>query len=218
MGFWSRLRESEVEHTLRARAPQPSDELVHGIARLVARKRRHTHGRALPKVAVIAAVTSALAASLGVAGALGYAGKSMNAFGSNVVNLVVPNHHDGHGGDSNGPGQGGSNTGDHGSKGGDHQGGNGGNNGGGNSNGNGGNGGNGNGGNGNGNPGDGNGGQGDDGDGDHDPFGHQYGHRIPICWQGHIIHVTLPELVWYFLHGAGPPWQCSNGHGHGHDH
>ncbi len=42
----------------------------------------------------------------------------------------------------------------------------------------------------------------------HWPFQAQYGHRIPICWHGSIIYVTLREGVWYFFHGARPARYC----------
>jgi hypothetical protein len=202
MRFWNRFSESEVEHTLRERRPQPSDDLVHRISRSVAPPRRGAR-RVAPKLALVGGVTVVLAASLGVTGALGYCGNSVKAFGNGVTQLVSYSHHDDHGGpQGNGGSQGNDN---HGSKGDDHHDGNGG----GNGNGNGG-------GNGNGNGG-GNGGDGQGGDGDHGngpPFDNQYGHKnIPICWNGQIIHVSWNDLPWFILHGAGPPWQCSNGHG-----
>jgi hypothetical protein len=231
MRFWNRLSESEVEHTLRARRPQPTDDLVHSISRSVASSHRRSRGAA-PKLALVGAVTVVLAASLGVTGALGYCGGSVKSFGHGVTQLV--SYHDDHHSSQGGNG-GPKNTGhdNHGSKGDDHHGGNGGNNGngGGNGNGNGGNGnGNGNGhgnggngggngnGNGNGNGGNGNGG----GNGDHGggpPFDHQYGHGfIPVCYQGHLILIRPQDLLWFFYHGAGPPWECSNGHGGKHGH
>lgn len=207
MGFWSRLRETEVERTLRARAPRPSDELVRGISRMVATPRRRRGG--LPKLALVGAVTTLLAASLGVAGALGYARESVHTFAHNVSHFVEPKendhhgsqppapvfvfgskHEDGHGNDGHGNGKGGD--------------------------------GNGNGGNGNGGGqqgGDGKGGKGGDGqghegggDGDHNPYGHQYGHRVPLCFRGYIIKVPLADIAYWIAQGAGPPWQCSNGH------
>src|SRR5581483_4711783 len=204
MSFWSRLRESEVEQTLRARAPQPSDELVRGISRMVASRRPRRS--ALPKLALVAAVTSLLAASLGVAGALGYARESVHSFTRDVSHFVEPGSHDNHGQQSSSQVVfSSSKHDDH------HSGGNG-------NDGNGGNGGNDGNGNGGPNGGDGHGhnGNGDDGNGDddHNPFGHQYGHRIPLCFHGYIIHVPIGDIVWWILHGAGPPWQCSNGHHH----
>jgi hypothetical protein len=40
------------------------------------------------------------------------------------------------------------------------------------------------------------------------PFGFQYGLRIPICYQGHIVYVRLTELLWYFFHGGLPARDC----------
>ncbi len=44
----------------------------------------------------------------------------------------------------------------------------------------------------------------------HWPFQEQYGHMIPICWQGHIIYVTPRELIWYVFHGAKPARSCGS--------
>ncbi len=44
----------------------------------------------------------------------------------------------------------------------------------------------------------------------HWPFQSQYGHLIPICWQGHIIYVTPRELIWYVFHGARPARSCGS--------
>jgi len=200
MSFWKRFRESEVERELRSRRPKPPDELVDHISRLVASSKRPSRGRVAPKIALIAAVTGVMAASLGVAGALGYAGGSVHSFGNNVVHLVTPSHHDGgndHGqGQGQGQGQGsGSQSGDNGKGQGNGQG------------------------QGNGNGGDNNNSQGDpqhnQGGGDpgwgwwHKPYKHQYGGRWPICWHGHLIYVSFFEFIWYAIHGGRPWYTCS---------
>jgi hypothetical protein len=193
MSFWKRLRESEVERELRARRPKPPDELVDHISTMVSASKRPSRGRIAPKVVLIAAVTAVMAASLGVAGALGYAGGSVHSFSSNVVHLVTPSHQDGgytrgagftrgqpNGGSNSGPGsssgQGSGNNGNNGSQG-DPQHSQGG--------------------------GDPNGGWG------RDPFKHQYGGRWPICWHGHRLNVTFFEFIWYGTHGGRPWYTCS---------
>jgi uncharacterized membrane protein YgcG len=191
MSFWNRMRESKVEHELRARRPQPPDELVDHISRMVgASKARVSRGRTAPKIALIAAVTAVMAASLGVAGALGYAGSSVHSFGNNVVHLVVLNHDTSRDhGQPTSHNQGGGQTG--GSQTGGSQ-------------------------NGSSHGGSGNGGQSSQGGGQSqggqdwgkDPYKHQYGGRWPICWQGHRIQVTFPEFIWYALHGGRPWYTC----------
>jgi hypothetical protein len=59
---------------------------------------------------------------------------------------------------------------------------------------------------GNGNEGKGNGnGQGGDGDDHgHDPFHHEYGHRVPICHHGEVIFVPSREYFYRLLHGDTP--------------
>ena len=89
MGF--RKRETDLERELRAQRPQPREEFVRSLSKLVepvSRPRRS----ALPKVALVAAVTAVLAASLGVTGALGSAGGSIHIFGSSIVHLISPAH------------------------------------------------------------------------------------------------------------------------------
>ena len=206
MSFWKRFRESEVERELRARRPKPPNELVDHISRLVASSKRPSRSRVAPKIALIAAVTAVMAASLGVAGALGQAGSSVHSFSNNVVHLVVVNHHDGgndHGKPSGPPSSSGSGGQGSGSQGGSTgQGGNG---------------------QGNGSQG-GSNGNGDDnsqGDPQHiqggnpgwdwgrDPFRHQYGGRWPICWHGHLIYVSFFEFIWYAIHGGRPWYTCA---------
>jgi hypothetical protein len=87
MGFWNRFRESELERELRDGRPQPPDDLVHRLTRLAEPVRRPRRN-ALPKLALVGAVTASLAASLGVAGALGYANGSVHSFGHGIVKLV----------------------------------------------------------------------------------------------------------------------------------
>jgi hypothetical protein len=89
MGFGKKTDESGLERELRAQRPQPPSELVRMLSRQIGPMQR-TRRFALPKIALVAAVTAALAASLGVAGALGSAGGSVHSFGISVVHLVSP--------------------------------------------------------------------------------------------------------------------------------
>src|SRR5579862_5277394 len=76
MGF--RKRETDLERELRAQRPQPREQFVQMLSRQnVAPKARR---RRAPALALIAAVTVVLAASLGVAGALGNASHSLQTF------------------------------------------------------------------------------------------------------------------------------------------
>lgn len=174
MKLWKKTDETNLKRELRAQRPQPRDEFVRMLGRQIAPARR-TRSSLLPKVALVAAVTAALAVSLGVSGALGAAGGSVHSFSISVVHLVSPPNTPARGGSTAGT----PNTNSSASN----------------------------------NvvttttP--------SSGDTDysnatptHFPFESQYGHRIPICWQGHIIYVTLREAVWYIFHGAGPARSC----------
>ena len=96
------------------------------------------------------AVAAVLAASLGAAGAVGYATKSVQALGTSVLHIVQsPSPSSGKKGDGDGKG----------------------------------------------------------GDGDkhgHDPFHHEYGHRVPICHDGKVIYVPSQEYLYRLLHGDRP--------------
>ena len=177
MGFWRRHPETDLERRLLAERPQPPEGLLRLLS--IESPAPPSRGGRVPRLAFVGAVTLVLAASLGVAGALGYASKSIQSFGTSVYHVVVPAHTTS---GSNGQGNDG--------KGGNGQG----------------NGGNGNGGNGQGNGGNGGNGNGGDGDGHgHDPFHHEYDHRVPICRHGQEIQVPSKEYLYDLLHGDRPP-------------
>ncbi len=188
MGF--RKRESDLEQRLRAERPQPRDEFVHSLSKLVEPVRKARRA-ALPKLAFVGVFTVGLAASLGATGALGSAGGSMQSFGFGIVHLIAPAKASpprlvssppkiSSGATAkpatvtltttttqqNPPGQtdGNGNTNY-----------------------------------GNATP-------------THFPaFNHQYGFKIPICWLGHIIYVSPFQLFWYFTHGGRAALQCKTG-------
>ena len=174
MGFWNKANETKLERELRARRPQPREEFVRMLSDQVTPQRR-TRRLATPKVALIAAVTTALAASLGATGALGAAGGSVHSFSRSVVHIVSPPKADTtparNGGATNSNASNNSNT---------------------------------------------NSADSNTASGDTDysnatptnPFRQQYGHLIPICFQGHIIYVTPRELIYYFFRGARPARFC----------
>ena len=191
MAFRDR-HETDLERELRARRPQARDQFVEMLGRQFAAPKRRIGFRPAPRFALVAAATVVLAASLGVAGAVGYAKSSVTSFSNSIYHIVQP------------PSskstlvqvskraklshrakrlklsllkKGGSPTGDSGSTGsptGDP--------GNGNSNGNGG------------IP------TGDPG-GRHDPFGEEYDHHVDICHEGHVVLVPF-HLYFYLLeHG-----------------
>ena len=200
MGFWNRRGETGLERRLRSERPQPPAELLQMLssASKAPRAERGLTPKFAPRIALVGAVTVVLAASLGVAGAVGYATKSVENFSKSVLHVVQPpptrsTQSAGTNGtrSDNKTNRDGKGRGD-----GDGHGGNGGN-------GNGGNGG-------------GKGPGGGDGDGHgHDPFHHEYGHQVPICLGGKIIYVAPTEIVYYFLHGAKPAPFCTVHHGKG---
>ena len=161
MGFWNKNDETKLERELRAQRPQARDEFVRMLSRQVAPLERGPRF-ALPKVALVAAVTVVLAVSLGVAGAFGAARGPVRTFSVSVVHLVAPPHS---------PSSATANTAtsptttngitDY-----------------------------------------------SNATPTHWPFQTQYGHKIPICWHGEIIYVTLREAIWYFFHGALPARAC----------
>ena len=156
MRLWKKTDETELERELRAQRPQPPDEFVRSLGRLIEPVRRPRRALA-PKLALVAAVTALLSVSLGAAGALGYAGTSMSAFGhgfGQLIHVTPPSVHTPTTANPNG----GTVESDH------HE--------------------------------------------WKDPFHHQYGIKIPICWNGQIIWVSPGELFWYILHGARPWREC----------
>jgi hypothetical protein len=159
MGLWNK-NEPKLERELRAQRPQARDEFVRTLSRQVAPLERRPRS-ALPKVALVAAVTAVLAVSLGVAGAFGAARGPVHTFSISVVNLVSPPHSP-----SSNTSTSTTTTNTDGLT--SHA----------------------------------------DATPTHFPFQSQYGHLIPICWQGHIIYVTPRELIWYFFHGAHPARFC----------
>ena len=177
MGFWNRNDETKLERELRAQRPEARDEFVRRLSRQVAPLERRRR-LALPKIAVVAAVTAVLAVSLGVAGALGAARGPVHTFSISVVHLVspptpAPQTRGGGATATSTNSSASSNTvttttptttsGQT-----DYS---------------------------NATP-------------THWPFQSQYGFMIPICWHGSIIYVTPREAIWYFFHGALPARSC----------
>lgn len=122
MGF-RKHRETDLERELRAQRPQPRDEFVRMLTgHSAAPKARRSLGSrpALPRIVLVAAITVVLAASLGVAGALGHATSSFKSLGTSVYHIVQtpqPSHtnggNDGKSNDKGGKGNnGGSGNGD----------------------------------------------------------------------------------------------------------
>jgi predicted phage tail protein len=98
MGPWKQTGERKLERDLRAQRPQPRDELVSRLNRQVEPPADTRGRRVVPKLALVAALTTVLIASLGATGAFGAAGSSMHAFGISVVHLVSPPKAAAHGG------------------------------------------------------------------------------------------------------------------------
>jgi len=143
----------------------------------------------VPRIALVGAVILVLAASLGAAGALGNATRSVETFGHSVLHVAqspFSSSTDSKSGKNEGSKTGNNGNGNDGK------------------------------GNGNGNNGNGNG-NGNEGDGDNhgnDPFHHEYDHKLPICHNGELIFVPAKEYFWRLLHGDTPP-PCKPPH-HGH--
>src|SRR5581483_379878 len=91
-----RKRESDLERELRAQRPQPRDEFVHSLSRLVEPTRSMRRRAGVPKFALVGAMTVLLAASLGVTGALGSASHSLHSFSWSIGHLIGPKTHPGH--------------------------------------------------------------------------------------------------------------------------
>lgn len=86
MSLWNRNPDRNLERRLRGERPQAREEFVRTLAGeapipVAAPRARRS---ALRRVVVIFALTATLAGALGVAGAIGYATKSVNTFGNNV--------------------------------------------------------------------------------------------------------------------------------------
>ena len=174
MRFWKEGAETKLERELRAERPEASDEFVRRLSRQVTPPARRL---ALPKVALVGAVTAALAASLGAAGALGAGGTAVHAFTLSVGSLVSPPKLTWAPAKPSSPAaqptqssstpitSGSTNTVSSSNK-----------------------------------------TKGDDGD--DNPYKHQYGHKIKICWHGQIIEISSSDLFWYLTHGGRPPGLC----------
>ena len=91
MRLWNRGRETELERQLRAQRPQPRAELVQRISSDSATPR--SHRSLIPRIALVGAVILLLAASLGAAGALGSATKSVETFGHSVLQVAQSPFH-----------------------------------------------------------------------------------------------------------------------------
>jgi hypothetical protein len=87
--FGRRHSESELERRLRADRPQAPEDLVRRLSGAFGSDSTPAPRRTLmPRVAVVCAVTAAIALGLGVAGAIGSASGSVHAFGRGVIHLV----------------------------------------------------------------------------------------------------------------------------------
>lgn len=88
-----RDRDSELERRLTAERPEAPEELIRRLAARLGpgRPARHT---ALPRIALITAITAAFAVSLGAAGVIGSAAGSIHAFSTGALRLVrAPSTH-----------------------------------------------------------------------------------------------------------------------------
>ncbi len=81
--------DTELERRLQAERPQAPDELVRRLSAQI-EPARPARRSTTPRVALICAVTAAIALSLGVAGAIGSATGSIHAFSRGVIHLVQP--------------------------------------------------------------------------------------------------------------------------------
>jgi hypothetical protein len=81
--------DTELERRLQAERPQAPDELVRRLSAQI-EPDRPVRRSITPRVALICAVTAAIALSLGVAGAIGSASGSIQAFGRGVIHLIQP--------------------------------------------------------------------------------------------------------------------------------
>ena len=81
--------DTELERRLGAERPQAPEELVRRLSAQIVPV-RPARRSTTPRVALICAVTAAIALSLGVAGAIGSATGSIDAFSRGVIHLVQP--------------------------------------------------------------------------------------------------------------------------------
>jgi len=94
MDFWRRNSDRDLERRLRDERPQARDEFVRmlaGESPTGSSWRRETGGKRVPRLAVLAAATALLAASLGVTGALGSAPGPIGTFCHNFFHIVWSN-------------------------------------------------------------------------------------------------------------------------------
>jgi len=92
MGF--RKRETDLERELRAQRPLPREQFVQMLSRQNPAPPKVRRQR-VPAFALVALVTVVLAASLGVAGALGNASHSLKTFYTSASHIYKGNDHDG---------------------------------------------------------------------------------------------------------------------------
>ena len=85
--FRKRSDQNDLERRLVEARPEPPEEFVHRLSALMEPKRAPRRS-GTPRIALVGAVTAAIVLSLGVAGALGSATGSINAFSRSVVHLV----------------------------------------------------------------------------------------------------------------------------------
>ena len=92
-----RNRETDLERELRAQRPQPREQFVHMLSGRPSPAskpaRTGVPGRIAPRIVLVAVVTLVLAASLGVTGALGHAGSSLQSFGASLYHVVDSPHY-----------------------------------------------------------------------------------------------------------------------------
>jgi hypothetical protein len=87
--FGRRDSKTELERRLRAERPQAPDDLIRRLSGLFWSGSASGLRRTLaPRIAVVCAVTAAIALGLGVAGAIGSATGSIHAFSRGVIHLV----------------------------------------------------------------------------------------------------------------------------------
>ena len=102
-----RNRETDLERELRAQRPQPREQFVQMLSgREAPHKPTPTptpklrpNRRPAPRIALVLVVSLVFAASLGVAGAVGYAKHSVTTFSTNVFHIVHASHHTNNPGD-----------------------------------------------------------------------------------------------------------------------
>lgn len=173
MDMWNDRFRRRLERQLRAERPEPPAEFVSRLTRELPRPLPRPGRGIVPRAILVASLSVALATGLGVTGALGYAAHSLHHFSDNVVRIVSPPAptFTSNIGTSLDGFGGTEDRTDKHSQSGDPQGGQ---------------------------------GNGDPGFGDlgtFAPFNHQYGIRVPICVDGHIVLIPLEEYIYLLLHG-----------------